>query len=103
MSDSELSQLPMPLFLTGQLVATPAALRLLEEHGVEAMDLVARHVYGDWQDMEPSDQVQNLLAVRDGFRVFTSYRLGSPPKVHTIWVVTESDRSTTTLLTPRDY
>ena len=103
MSEAQEPTLPMPLFLTGQVVATPGALELLNEAGVSAIDFVTRHVYGDWAEMCTEDQLQNLLAVRDGFRVFTSYGVGTKPDAPKVWVITEADRSSTCLLRPEDY
>ena len=103
MNEYDPTKLPMPLFFTGQVVATPAALELLEDAGLSAVDLVARHTYGDWSEMCSKDQVQNLLAVRDGFRVFSSYRIGEGTEATRVWVITEADRRTTTLLLPEEY
>jgi hypothetical protein len=95
--------LPMPMFLTGQVVATPGALKCLQERGVDAIDLVTRHVYGDWGEMCIQDQLQNLLAVKDGFRVFTSYVVGEGEGSAKVWCITEADRSSTTVLLPAEY
>lgn len=94
------SQLGAPLFALGQLLATPKAIALLEEAGDNPAIYLARHVAGDWQEMPPPDQAQNRLAAQGGARVFSSYRLGTGRR---IWVITEADRSCTTILSPDEY
>lgn len=92
----------VPLFSTGQVVATPGALRLLLRLSVNPADLLARHVYGDFGDMCEEDLASNKLAVVHGTRVFSSYKLGED-RESTCWVITEWDRSVTTLLLPSEY
>lgn len=92
---------PVPLFHMGRVVATHGALRMLEQAGVSAMDLIARHVSGDWDDLCEEDQEANRQAVRHGGRVFSSYGIGlSATKV---WVITEADFSSTCVLLPEEY
>ena len=103
MSKSQEPTLSMPLFLTGQVVSTPGAMEVLDRAGVSAIDFVTRHVFADWSEMDIDDQVQNLLAVRDGLRVFSSYRVGDAPDAPRVWVITEADRSSTCVLLPEEY
>ena len=103
MSESKAPTLPMPLFLTGQVVSTPGAMELLGRAGVRAIDFVTRHVFADWSEMDIDDQLQNLLAVRDGLRVFSSYRVGDMSDSPRVWVITEADRSSTCVLLPEEY
>jgi len=92
---------PRPaLFSTGQIVATPGALRLLEQQGIAPMLLVARHVRGDWGSLDPDDAALNVEAVRLGSRILSSYSSGDGDRV---WIITEWDRSVTTLLLPEEY
>ncbi len=88
------------LFPLGQIVATPGALRVMEEHGINAGELLRRHASGDWGDLCEEDRAENDLALRDGHRIFSAY---GPKDDHRIWVITEHDRSVTTLLTPSEY
>lgn len=88
------------LFDLGRLVATPAALQALERAGVTPLSLVRRHATGDWGDCDAHDRQANEDAVKHGDRVFSVYRLGTGEKV---WVITESDRSSTCVLTPDCY
>jgi hypothetical protein len=90
-----------PLFLPGQIVATPAALELLERHRESPETFLRRHLEGDWGNLSPEDVETNNRAIKHGFRVMSSYALG--PAGDKLWVITEADRSVTTLLLPGDY
>jgi hypothetical protein len=87
-----------PLTL-GKVVATPGALKLLMEAGGYPFDLLARHATGDWGDLCPFDLRQNEIALRDGLRVFSSYEVPAGR----VWIITEADRSITTILLPEEY
>lgn len=88
---------PLPL---GRIVATPGALRLLAEHRCGFLPLLQRHAFGDWGDLEHEDKLLNDHAVRTGERVLSSYRVTDLDR---IWIITEHDRSVTTLLLPEEY
>lgn len=88
------------LFPLGQIVATPAALAALEATGTNPAALLRRHLAGDWGDVDTEDRQTNDIGVREGTRLVSSYRLSDGEK---IWVITESDRSATTILLPDDY
>ena len=88
------------LFPLGDLVATPGALSILEKNGVVPMRLISRHMKGDWGDVPPDDAAANTDALRIGARVLSSYTL---PDRARIWIITEADRSSTTLLLPEEY
>ena len=106
-------------FQLGQCVATPGALALLEKTGFSAAFLINRHLHGDWGDTCKEDAELNEMALRDGSRIMSVYRLVSPEKLkatprskrselNTVWVITEavSDdgrRASTCLLLPQDY
>ena len=106
-------------FQLGQCVATPGALALLEKTGFSAVFLINRHLHGDWGDVCKEDAELNEMALKDGSRIMSVYRLVSPEKLkaaprskwselHTVWVITEavSDdgrRASTCLLLPREY
>jgi hypothetical protein len=89
-----------PMFALGKLVATPGAIELLKQHELSAFDFVCRHVTGDWGDLEAEDDLANQWALRDGTRLFSCYRIGGGDK---LWIITEADRSATTLLLPSEY
>lgn len=91
-----------PLFPLGQVVATSELLADLDDAGVERhalLELVDRHQGGDWGELDAEDLFSNDAAVRNGTRILSAYRLG-PVR---LWVITEADRSSTCLLTPREY
>ena len=83
----------------GKLVATPGALKLLSEAGEDAFAYLARHVTGDRGELCAFDRRQNERALREGARVLSSYPAGE----ETIWIITEADRSVTTILLPEEY
>jgi hypothetical protein len=89
-----------PLFDLGQLVATPGALAALEKTGQNAMEFLSRHVRGDWGELPEEDEAENQFSLEKGFRLLSSYRTTANDK---IWVITEADRSHTTLLLPDEY
>ncbi len=87
---------PLPL---GRVVATPGALNLLRKSGGHPFDFLARHAAGDWGELCEFDRRQNQIALREGLRVFGSYETTAGR----CWVLTEADRSVTTILLPEDY
>jgi len=87
-------------FLLGRLVATPGALRAFAATGENPINFIARHMNLDPGDLGAEDQLANLRAVREGTRVFSAYRLRDKTR---IWIITEADRSVTTILLPEEY
>lgn len=89
------------LFPMGQLLATPGAKELLEQNGLSAAAFIQRHVSGDWGDLDPEDKALNDEAVKPATqsRVMSAYNIGSDK----LWIITEWDRSATTLLLPSEY
>jgi len=90
----------LPVFSLGNVYATPDALDLLNEYGYPLMEILSRHERGDWGNLDPEDWEANQQALKYGNRLFSSYRLKRKVKV---WVITEADRSATTLLLPDEY
>lgn len=88
-----------PAFSLGQVVATAAALEFTNTAPIDIAVLLAKHQSGDCGDMNPDDVLANLDAVLRGGRVFSSYNVGTEK----IWIITEADRSVTTILLPSDY
>ena len=82
----------------GRLVATPAALAALSQADIVAA--LRRHAVGDWGDVEPDDRAANDDALKSGDRLLSVYFSGTGTK---FWVITEADRSSTTVLLPDDY
>ncbi len=60
---------------------------------------LARHAEGDWGDLCEEDKKENELSLREGFRLFSAYKNDE----HKIWIITEADRSVTTVLFPEEY
>jgi hypothetical protein len=87
-----------PLTL-GRVVATPGALKLFLEGRRHPFEYLARHAAGDWGDLCFFDRRQNESALRDGYRVLSSYPVGR----ECVWIITEADRSVTTILLPEEY
>jgi hypothetical protein len=91
----------IPLFPSGRLVATPGALALLEQTNKSPLEFLSRHLRGDWgDDLCREDMTENELSLKYGFRLLSSYRVTDTEK---IWIITEADRSVTTLLLPAEY
>jgi hypothetical protein len=83
-----------------QVVGTPGVLQVFIEAEQEPVELLHRHVTGDWGDLDDEDKKENELSVKQGFRLLSAYQLETGVKV---WVITEWDRSVTTLLLPEEY
>lgn len=86
-------------FPLGQCQITPAAREHLVAAGVAEGGLIARHVSGDFGDLCPEDRRENEFSIARGFRVLSSYPVGDEK----VWVITEHDRSRTTILLSREY
>jgi len=91
-------------FLLGQVVTTPGALKVLVRTGaLEKVGgaLIARHLSGDWGDVPAGDWKLNDAALTPGKedRLMSSYMVGDVK----VWIITEWDRSVTTVLLPSEY
>lgn len=94
-----------PKFTLGQVVATPGALEALAKAGQTPHELLARHLRGDWGDLDAEDAALNDEAIKDGSRLLSAYVLKTGEKV---WIITEADddsghRAASTLLLPDEY
>jgi hypothetical protein len=87
-------------FPPGQIVATPGILRALAEAGESPLPYLTRHLTGDWGDLDAEDRQENELSLVHGFRLLSAYNLQSGTR---LWIITEADRSATTLLLPEEY
>lgn len=85
-------------FPLGRLVATPNALEHIPNPDILAA--LQRHLTGDWGDMDEHDREENELSLKEGFRLLSVYRSATGVK---FWILTEADRSRTTVLLPEDY
>jgi hypothetical protein len=88
------------VFELGQILATPGALAALQKTGQEPGDFLRRHVACDWGDLSDEDRKENDYSLEHGFRLLSSYRTDAGDK---LWIITELDRSATTLLLPEEY
>ncbi len=91
-----------PLFHPGRVVATPGAIQALGDDSAlaNAVALLDRHMAGDWGDLCEEDSRANTDALRYGNRLVSVYATQSGAR---LWIITESDRSVTTLLLPDEY
>lgn len=85
-------------FELGHLLITATAQAELDQASV--LDAIHRHASGDWGDLDEEDKQENELSLREGFRVLSAYHDRRNVK---FWIITEADRSTTTVLLPADY
>jgi hypothetical protein len=87
-------------FNLGRTLITPGAIEALNHAEVTALPYLARHAAGDWGDLSEEDKTENELSLVEGFRLLSAYFL---PDLTKIWIITEADRSATTILLPEDY
>jgi hypothetical protein len=87
-------------FSTGQIAATPGAIEALTQADQGILDFLLRHVTGDWGEVCKEDAEENELSLREGFRLLSAYRTRLGVR---LWIITEADRSVTTLLLPEEY
>lgn len=93
-------------FKLGQIVLTPGAIAALEEAGQQPSEFLGRHVTGDWGELDEGDkQANDAACLHEGDldkqdRILSAYMM---PKNKKLWVITEYDRSVTTLLLPEEY
>ena len=98
-------------FNPGQIVATAGAAaalavlaRTLEIKTEQiASALLRRHLAGDWGDVDDEDKAMNDAALVDGSRLLSAYHVGDSQTPIKFWIITEADRSFTTLLLPNEY
>lgn len=86
-------------FSLGDCQITPAARQHLATTGVGESGLIARHVSGDFGDLCPEDRRENEFSIARGFRILSSYEVAGEK----VWIITEADRSLTTILLAREY
>ena len=87
-----------PKFLLGRIVATPHVLTAV--HSEEILKALSRHVRGDWGTLDSEDWNANEKALKHGGRLFSAYHSTQNVK---FWIITEWNRSVTTVLLPEDY
>ena len=93
MSDTQTAR-----FEPGRILATPGVLDAAPVG--ELLSALRRHLSGDWGDVSEADRAQNDRALAEGERLFSAYRSSGEIK---FWIITEADRSATTILLPEEY
>ncbi|MCA1623549.1 MAG: hypothetical protein LC778_07035 [Acidobacteria bacterium] len=88
------------LFSLGQVLLTLGAREALEESNQTANEFLAKHQKGDWGIVCQDDKKENDFSVKEGFRILSAYRTARDVR---LWVITEADRSSTTVLLPSEY
>lgn len=84
----------------GQIVATPGALEAFEHSGQHPIEFLSRHAIGDWGDLDEHDRQENERSLIMGYRLLSAYSLSTGVR---IWIITEADRSSSTILLPKEY
>lgn len=87
-------------FSLGLIVATIGAVGALQANDKEPQEYLQRHQLGDWGRLCDEDKKENERSLEDGLRILSAYRL---PDGQMLWIITEADRSATTLLLPLEY
>jgi hypothetical protein len=89
-----------PAFELGQIVATPGALAALKKAGQLPGEFLMRHVSREWGDLDEEDRKENDYCLERGFWLLSAYKTNAGDR---LWIITEADRSVTTLLLPEEY
>lgn len=98
---NDANSIPSPVrFQLGRIYLTPGAIESLEEAGQLPQSFVAQHARLEQGELCDEDHRENLFSVDKPLRIFSAYKTANGVK---IWVITEADRSATTLLLPSDY
>ena len=87
-------------FALGRIYITPGAIEALVEANQSAQEFLERHQRGDFGELDEHDRRENELSIREGFRILSAYRTA---KAVRLWIITEADRSSTTILLPEEY
>jgi len=94
------TQTSVTRFALGQTFITPGAEEALQIAGQTAIEFLRRHMSGDWGELSEDDRRENQLSLEQGFRLLSNYQTG---KGQQLWIITEADRSATTVLLPSEY
>jgi hypothetical protein len=89
-----------PRFFPGRLIMTAGVDAMIRQGRLHPLPYLRRHVRADWGDLCESDRRRNDAALLSGERLLSSYQVASDL---TLWIITEGDRSVTTLLLPSEY
>lgn len=97
--DIQIVSMPIPLFSSEICIATPDALEWLKARKVHPHSLLDRHFFGDGGELCDDDKEANAYAIDHGERVLSCYKIGGEK----VYVITEWDRSVTTVLMASEY
>jgi hypothetical protein len=92
------SSLPIAVLRLGRIVATPNALQSITQDDI--LSGIRRHQAGDWGSLSEDDRLANDRALTQGLRILSAYDADNGTR---FWIITEADRSATTVLLPEDY
>src|SRR2546430_13887458 len=87
-------------FALGQTFITPGAEEALQIAAQTAIEFLRRHMSCHWGELSDDDLRENELSLKKGFRLLSNYQTG---KGQQLWIITEADRSATTVLLPSEY
>ena len=87
-------------FTLGQTFITPGAEEAIQIAGQTAIEFLRRHMSCDWGEVSEEDAQENEFSLREGFQLLSAYQTGKGQK---FWIITEADRSATTILLPSEY
>jgi hypothetical protein len=87
-----------PRFPLGRVVITPNAMERVPQEDI--LDALRRHARGDWGDLDDNDREENERSLKEGFRLLSAYRASNGTK---FWIISEADRTVTSILLPEDY
>ena len=90
--------IPIAVIRLGRIVATPHALQSITQDDI--LVAIGRHQAGDWGDVTTEDREANNRAIVEGTRILSVYLAGNGTK---FLLLTEADRSSTTVMLPEDY
>ena len=93
----------MVSFNSGRVVMTRAVNDLVADNEAFARFVIQslkRHWQGDWGELSEEDRQENEFSLKENLRLFSAYEAEGLPK---IWIITEADRSATTILFPEEY
>lgn len=92
------AKVPVLVLDFGMVCVTQGATERLNKDDVRSA--LSRHIFGDWGIVDMDDWRENDLSLRNGFRILSAYVDRNSQK---FWIVTEADRSTTTIMLPEEY
>jgi hypothetical protein len=98
---AKVNSTPSPIrFQLGRLFMTPGAIEALQESSQSSQEFISRHVRLEQGELSSEDHKENLFSGDKALRIFSAYKTSQGVK---LWIITEADRSATTILLPSEY